>query len=146
MRTDLIAQILDEFGADEIDEVQIGLDEAKALMEKAEKHMKSAVLIRDSDIPGAYLLTYDCALNGLQAFMAALGLRFRTKPGHYAYVRLISLGFFESPEFALFNTMRTMRHQTAYFDPDKPQASAQDLFDALQATGKMLDEIYDFVQ
>lgn len=88
-------------------------------IDAAEKHLKSALAIADSDPDGSYALLYDAARKSLAAVLQTQGLRATSRGGHYAIPEAIAAQFTKPPpsdDFRSFGRLRRTRNQIEYDD------------------------------
>jgi hypothetical protein len=102
-----------------LERVAADRDEAKALLEHAQSHLRSATKILGDDVPGAYQLAYDAARKAVAAHMAANGYRARSdRPGAHAAVVVYAEEALdgEAREESLqhFDRMRRVRNRLEY--------------------------------
>lgn len=101
-----------------IEQVESDLHAAQAKVEDAERHLKSADIIRESDPEGAYALLYDAARKAIDALMLADGYRVakgeggHVTTGEYAIDALSSHEHISSVQ--QFDAMRRQRNKAEY--------------------------------
>lgn len=117
--------------------------DGEALVEKAERTLRSAVTVLADDPDTAYSLAYDAARFCGTALLAQQGLRPTTGGGHLVVVNVLRAQF--GNRFSMLNTMRRRRHALEYpSDPgdETSQAEAQTAIDAageyVEATKQLL--------
>jgi hypothetical protein len=102
-----------------LERVGVDRDEAEALLEHAQSHLRSAAKIMDDDAPGAYQLAYDAARKAVAAHMAANGYRAKSdRAGSHAAVVAYAEEALadEAREESLqhFDRMRRVRNRIEY--------------------------------
>lgn len=123
-----------------VQQVPANLEHAAALLERARRHIASAVTLRVDDPDQAFTSAYDSARKALTACLAAQGLRPTSRGGHLA-VYDAAMAQFDPPmgtKIKPFDWMRRTRNDSEYPDFDTPDISSEDVDDAISAAGEIL--------
>lgn len=114
MTADTLAALVDQ---GRIEEVPPDAEEARAILEEAERHLSSADQIAGTDPNGAYALLYDAARKAVSAHMLAGGYRATNAPGAHRAVVLYAESELsdEAPEHVdHLDRMRRTRNRSEY--------------------------------
>jgi len=75
-------KVTELLGRGELEHVEVNPEHAKALINRADKHLATAHILVETDPEGAYTLLYDASRLALTAALAVQGLRPTTRGGH----------------------------------------------------------------
>lgn len=125
----------------QIEQVAANLDHAHLLLERARRHVTSAATLRDDDPDQAFTSAYDAARKALTACLAVQGLRPTSRGGHLAAYDAAMAQFVPPMGATLkrFDWMRRTRNDSEYPDFDTPEISIDDVDEAIEAAGAILD-------
>lgn len=101
------------------------------LLTQAEAHLRSAKLLRDTDIAGAFVLAYDAARKALTAILVNQGLKPRGEGAHALLAEAVGSQLASALDLAGFGWMRTTRNATEYGSDRHPSATVADVDDAV---------------
>ena len=129
--------IADLLAAHRLGKIEPDGDEARQLLEQAEKHLASAASVLEDDPAGAYQLLYDAARKAVAADMVVHGYRTKDRPGAHAAVVLYAeeaLRLSEAGDaLANFDRMRRSRNRTEYGAIELPTSQVRTDLDHARA-------------
>jgi HEPN domain len=100
----------------QLERVPPSREHADALLDQAQRHLKTAELAADDDPVGSYQLTYDAARKALAAILENQGLRATSRGGHIAVLEAVTAQL-DPPLGAVlrpFDRMRRRRNDAEY--------------------------------
>lgn len=101
----------------ELEHVTADREVATSLLESATEHLRSAAMLIDTDLEGAYAILYDAARKACSALLEVQGLRATSRGGHIA-VREAVIAQFGSATggdpLRAFDRLRRRRNDTEY--------------------------------
>lgn len=122
--------------------VKTGLRDARLQLDSALRNLKSAELLMDSDVSGAFVMAYEASRKSVAAVLAANGMRLKqVQQAHKVFVAISKLENFDSGAWAKFDWMRVRRNDTQYANPDSLEVTAGDCEIAIQAAKLMTADV-----
>ncbi|GAA2004152.1 HEPN domain-containing protein [Brevibacterium samyangense] len=129
--TDTIAEML---ANRRLERVARNADQAETMITTAEKHLRTARMIAEiEDHAMAFTAAYDGARKSLAAVLALEGLRIRPVGGAHRNTGVAASAFVEDGSLRDFDWMRQIRNATEYPDDTRPEATRQDVEEAISA-------------
>ncbi|WP_454850419.1 HEPN domain-containing protein [Promicromonospora soli] len=128
-------------GRGQIEQVNANLGHAAAILEEAQKHLRSARLLATTDdVAAAFVMAYDAARKSLAAMLAAQGLRAKGGDGgHRVLGELMQAQLPEHKQLLReFDWMRQKRNDTEYREENRPTATPDDVTDAIPAAERIV--------
>ncbi len=119
-----------------LERVAVNVDHARSVIATAQRHLDTArVLAGTDDIAMAFTAAYDGSRKALTAVLAVHGLRVRPVGGAHRNTGLAATALMPdaADEIAEFDWMRQVRNSTEYPEDARPEATAQDVQDAMAA-------------
>jgi len=101
------------------------------LIEMAERHLKTAMLVAESDPESAYAAAYDAARRALSALLAVQGLRVTSNGGHWSLYAAVSaqLDPPHGPTLRPFDRIRRRRNQIEYPRPETRTMTSREVLE-----------------
>jgi len=117
------------------------------LIKRAKKDLRTAELIRDSDLEATYQLLYDGMLHAALAYMASDGVRPDIRGKHKTLIDYIAhaLGKRYESKIQFYDRMRKRRHQLLY-EPDPFQCTEKEIEDAREVAQEFIALISEKIQ
>ena len=119
-----------------IERVAVNRTHAKAVLETAQLHLRTAATVADTDdVAMAFTAAYDGARKALVAVLAAYGLRARPVGGAHRNTGLVAAALMPgaASTIADFDWMRQIRNTTEYPEDARPVATREDVREAIAA-------------
>lgn len=110
----------------------------EALLQRAERTLRTARMVKDSDPDSAVILAYDAARQALTALLAQQGMRATSQGGHYAVECAIRAQF--APGFREFGTWRRRRNEIEYPRTPGGDASVKEAEAAIADASEMIGQ------
>ena len=107
-----------------LERVAPSVETAELLLSAAQRHLKSAEHISDSDPEGGYALAYDAGRKAAAALLAALGLRVRNTPGHHRITAHVAAKLFDTEADTEFGQLERMRRRRNAIEYPEAQGTA----------------------
>ena len=118
--------------AGDLEQVTPSPENAARLLAEAERHLRSAELVAESDPAGGYDLLYAAARKAMAATLAAQGLRATSKGGHIAVQEAVTAQLGRSGAVVRpFGRLRRTRNDADYPRLDTPELSVDDIAEDL---------------
>jgi uncharacterized protein (UPF0332 family) len=133
-------QIAELLNAGDLDHVVPDHDVARRLLTDAQRHLDTVGIIEGGgDLVSAYQLAYDALRKSAAALLAVQGLRATSRGGHLAVQRAVNAQFGSTVgAFRSFTRIRRARNTFEYPDADTPDATRDDVADAITTATKAL--------
>lgn len=119
------------------------------LLDKADRTLASARVLRETDPDSSYTLAYDAARFACTALLAQQGLRPTTKGGHYVVEQAVRAQF--QTHFQTFGSLRRRRNELEYptardgdTTPDEAEEACATSTAIIEAAGKLLPHLRFF--
>ncbi len=106
-------------------------EQSDQLLTQAEAHLRSAKLLRETDIAGAFVLAYDAARKALTAILVNQGLKPRGEGAHALLAEAVGSQLASALDLSGFGWMRTTRNATEYGSDRHPSATVNDVDEAV---------------
>lgn len=87
---------------------------ARARLEAAQRHLRSAAQLAMDDPDAAYAVLYDAARKAVSGLMLAAGLRARNAPGAHEAIALYAAAALDGPAPRELDRMRRFRNRIEY--------------------------------
>ena len=143
---DTIRKLLD---LGDLQKIQGADANGQPLLDKADRTLLSAVVLREKDPDSSYTLAYDAARFACTALLAQQGLRPTSKGGHYAVEQAIRAQF--QSHFRGFGALRRRRNELEYPSARDAGITAAEVADAhaearsiVEAAAKLLPHLSFF--
>lgn len=134
--SDVIAQML---ASRRLERVAVNRDHAIAVIEMAQRHVRTAEVLAGSDDDAmAFTAAYDAARKALVAILAVEGLRVRPVGGAHRNTGIAAAVFVDDAALGEFDWMRQVRNATEYPSDDRPTATDQDVTEAISAASAIV--------
>jgi len=118
--------------AGDLEQVTPSPENAARLLAEAERHLRPAELVADSDPAGGYDLLSAAARKAMAATLAAQGLRATSKGGHIAVQEAVTAQLGRSGAVVRpFGRLRRTRNDADYPRLDTPELSVDDIAEDL---------------
>ncbi|WNM27998.1 HEPN domain-containing protein [Demequina capsici] len=134
--TELSEDISRMLASRRLERVAVNVDHARSVIATAQRHLDTArVLAGTDDVAMAFTAAYDGTRKALAAVLAVHGLRVRPVGGAHRNTGLAAAALMPDSvdEIAEFNWMRQVRNSTEYPEDARPEATSQDVEDAIVA-------------
>jgi hypothetical protein len=133
----------------DLQKVQGADADGQPLLDKADRTLASARVLREADPASSYTLAYDAARFACTALLAQQGLRPTTKGGHYAVEQVVRAQF--QSHFQTFGTLRRRRNELEYptardgdTTPNEAEEACATSAAIIDAAGKLLPHLSFF--
>ena len=115
-----------------LEQVAPSIEKAERLLAEAERHLRSAEALADSDPSGGYDMLYAAARKSMAAALAVQGLRATSQGGHVAVQDAVAAQLGRSGAVVRpFGRLRRTRNDADYPRLDTPELSGQDIAEDL---------------
>ncbi len=136
--TELPGEIDRMLASRQLERVAVNVEHARAVIVTALRHVETAKVLADTaDLAMAFTAAYDGTRKALMAVLAVNGLRARPVGGAHRNTGLAAAVLMPeaSDAIAEFDWMRQVRNSTEYPEDARPEATRDDVRDAIQAGG-----------
>ena len=139
-------KVTELLGRGELEHVEVNPEHAKALINRADKHLATAHILVETDPEGAYALLYDASRLALTAALAVQGLRPTTRGGHVVvgYALRAQRGPHDMVS-KIFSRLRRTRHEIEYPDVDYEPVSSDEAEEALEDAWYIVAQMKKFI-
>lgn len=129
-----------------LERVQPNGAHAHYVIRMAQQHLETArLLAQAADLSMAFTAAYDGARKVLSAVLSVEGLRVRPIGGAHRNTGIAAAVFVDDASLSEFDWMRQVRNATEYPDPSRPPATSQDLSEAIESAGTIVDACATYV-
>ena len=138
-------KVTELLGRGELEHVEVNPEHAKALINRADKHLATAHILVETDPEGAYTLLYDASRLALTAALAVQGLRPTTRGGHVVVGDALRAQ--RGPHdmvSKIFSRLRRTRHEVEY-DIDYEPVSSDEAEEALEDARYIVAQMKKFI-
>lgn len=123
-----------------LERVAVNPEHARRVLHAAEQHVRTAQVIAATDDQAmAFTAAYDGARKALAAVLAMHGLRVRAVGGAHRNTAVAAAAFVADDALEEFDWMRQVRNSTEYPDDERPAATPQDVVEAIDAAGAIVE-------
>ncbi len=139
---DLPDEIARMLASRRLERVAVNLDHARAVIVTAQRHLVTAeALAGTDDVAMAFTAAYDGTRKALAAVLAVHGLRVRAVGGAHRNTGLAAGALMPDAEneIAEFDWMRQIRNSTEYPEDARPEATRDDVREAIAAGREIVE-------
>ena len=139
-------KVTELLGRGELEHVEVNPEHAKALINRADKHLATAHILIETDPEGAYTLLYDASRLALTAALTVQGLRPTTRGGHVVVGDALRAQ--RGPHdmvSKIFSRLRRTRHEVEYPDIDYEPVSSDEAEEALEDARYIVAQMKKFI-
>ena len=139
-------KVTELLGRGELEHVEVNPEHAKALINRADKHLATAHILVETDPEGAYTLLYDASRLALTAALAVQGLRPTTRGGHVVVGDALRAQ--RGPHdmvSKIFSRLRRTRYEVEYPDVDYEPVSSDEAEEALEDARYIVAQMKKFI-
>src|SRR5680860_486386 len=125
----------------QLERVAVNVGHAQAVIVTAKRHLETAKALADTtDVAMAFTAAYDGRRKALSAVLAGYGLRVRPVGGAHRNAGLAAAALMPDAADAIaeFDWMRQVRNSTEYPEDARPEATRDDVREAIQAGGAIV--------
>ena len=139
-------KVTELLGRGELEHVEVNPEHAKALINRADKHLATAHILVETDPEGAYTLLYDASRLALTAALAVQGLRPTTRGGHVVVGDALRAQRGSHDMVSkIFSRLRRTRHEVEYPDVDYEPVSSDEAEEALEDARYIVAQMKKFI-
>lgn len=139
-------KVTELLGRGELEHVEVNPEHAKALINRADKHLATAHMLVETDPEGAYTLLYDASRLALTAALTVRGLRPTTRGGHVVVGDALRAQ--RGPHdmvSKIFSRLRRTRYEVEYPDVDYEPVSSDEAEEALEDARYIVAQMKKFI-
>jgi len=139
--TELPDEIDGMLASRQLERVAVNVGHAKAVIVTAQRHLETAkVLANTADVAMAFTAAYDGTRKALSAVLAVYGLRVRPVGGAHRNAGLAATALMPTAAKVIsqFDWMRQVRNSTEYPQDARPEATREDVREAIEAGGAIV--------
>ena len=139
-------KVTELLGRGELEHVEVNPEHAKALINRADKHLATAHMLVETGPEGAYTLLYDASRLALTAALAVQGLRPTTRGGHVVVGDALRAQ--RGPHdmvSKIFSRLRRTRYEVEYPDVDYEPVSSDEAEEALEDARYIVAQMKKFI-
>ncbi len=139
-------KVTELLGRGELEHVEVNPEHAKALINRADKHLATAHMLVETGPEGAYTLLYDASRLALTAALTVRGLRPTTRGGHVVVGDALRAQ--RGPHdmvSKIFSRLRRTRYEVEYPDVDYEPVSSDEAEEALEDARYIVAQMKKFI-